>query len=239
MAALARDRLSPDTWRAVNRLLQESSSVRQGKRINFEDSVNACNNMVLAAEALSGLAMENMTRGLGWRFVDIGRRAERGVHVLDLLSGVLVEQGGTEGSALDLLLEISDSSMTYRSRYLSTPQFAPVLDLLLADESNPRSLAFQLAALSDHMDRLAAGRRTAFYGPEQRLTIWLTGAVRTADIETLCRPDEDGDRRNLAGLLEALRSKLWELFETVTREYFTHAVSRSSAPASVLREPIP
>jgi uncharacterized alpha-E superfamily protein len=126
-------------------------------------------------------------------------------------------------------LEISDSSMTYRSRYLSAPQFAPVIDLLLADETNPRSLAFQLDALAGHVDHLAADRRSAFLGPEQRLTVWLTGAVRTADVEPLCRSDEDGENRDLARFLEILRSKLWEFSEVVTRQYFTHAFTRNQS----------
>ena len=234
MASLVRDRLSADTWRAVSRLSEAVKAVESGKkRPTVQDKLAALNDVILAGEALSGLAMENMTRGLSWRFVDIGRRLERGVHVIDLLSGILAHEDGATGPGLDVLLEISDSSITYRSRYLASPQFAPVLDLLLADESNPRSLAFQLGALEDHMERLAANRRSAFYGPLQRQTIWLTGVVRTADVEALARPDEDGDRRNLDGFLEVLRSRMWELSETLTQEYFTHAVSRSSAPVSM------
>jgi uncharacterized circularly permuted ATP-grasp superfamily protein/uncharacterized alpha-E superfamily protein len=225
MAAMARDRLSLDTWRAVTRL-QEQLTMGPGPKFNLEDALVALNNVVLACEALSGLAMENMTRGLGWRFVDIGRRVERAVSMLGLLSGAIHFKGGMSGPVLDVLLEISDSAMTYRSRYLSAPQFAPVLDLLFADESNPRSVAFQLAALDDHMKELARNRGAALMGPEQRLTIWLTGAVRVTDIEHLANPDEDGGRRGLATFLETVRSKVWELSETMTRVYFTHAATR-------------
>jgi uncharacterized circularly permuted ATP-grasp superfamily protein/uncharacterized alpha-E superfamily protein len=228
MASLTRDRLSPDTWRAVNHLVQSVTPSDSEEALPLEDALNCLNNMVLALEALSGLVMENMTRGLAWRFVDVGRRLERSIHMLDLLSGVLPHGQAPVAAALDVLLEISDSSMTYRSRYLSTPQFAPVWDLLMVDESNPRSLAFQLAALADHMDRLAAHRRTTFLGPEQRLTVWLTGAVRTAEVERLCVTDEDGEVRALARFMEMLRSKLWELSEEVTKQYFTHSAARGS-----------
>jgi uncharacterized alpha-E superfamily protein len=238
MAAMARDRLSLDTWRAVNRLYDELAAL-DGADPAPEDATAALNGVVLACEALNGLAMENMTRGLAWRFVDIGRRLERGLHVIDSLSNILKIDEDGMGAALDVLLEVSDSAMTYRSRYLSAPQFAPVLDLLLADESNPRSLAFQNAALGTHMDQIAIGRRLAFFGPEQRQTIWLTGAVRTADIAVLSSRDDDGGRRNLAAFLEVLRSKLWELSETLTREYFTHAIGRNPAGRGVLTELTP
>ena len=227
MASLARDRLSPDTWRAVNHLVGAVQAVKGGK-LTVEDAVAVLNNLILASEALNGLVMENMTRGLAWRFLDFGRRLERAVHMLDLLSGALSVGEAPIGSVLDLLLEISDSSMTYRSRYLSAPQFAPVWDLLMVDESNPRSLGFQLTSLGNHMDMLAAHRRSSFLGPEQRLTVWLTGAVRTAEIERLCIVDEDGEARGLARFMETLRSKLWELSEEVTRQYFTHSTGRSS-----------
>ncbi len=199
MASLARDRLSPDTWRAVNHLVRSVQGV-DGEGLMVEDAMASLNTLILASEALNGLVMENMTRGLAWRFLDFGRRLERSVHMLDLLGGALGAGEAPSGPVLDLLLEISDSSMTYRSRYLSTPQFAPVWDLLMVDESNPRSLGFQLASLANHMDMLAAHRRSAFLGPEQRLTVWLTGAVRTAEIERLCMPDEDGEVRPLGPL---------------------------------------
>lgn len=228
MASLTRDRLSPDTWRAVNHLLLAVGERHSDDPVPLEDALNCLNNLVLACEALSGLVMENMTRGLAWRFVDLGRRLERAVHMLDMLSGLLPDGQAPAAAALDVLLEISDSWMTYRSRYLSTPQFAPVWDLLLVDESNPRSLGFQLAALADHMDQLAAHRRTTFLGPDQRLTVWLTGAVRTAEVEKLCVADEDGEVHALARFMETLRSKLWELSEEVTKLYFTHSTGRSS-----------
>jgi uncharacterized alpha-E superfamily protein len=221
MASLARDRLSADTWRAVNRLLEVVSAVHPGPQLIFDDALNALNNLVLASESLSGLVMENMTRGLAWRFVDFGRRLERSIHVVELISGALAQEGGIGGAVLDVLLEVSDSSMTYRSRYLSAPQFAPVLDLLMADESNPRSLGFQLAALAAHCDQFAVNRRSDFLRPEQRLMLWCTGAVRTADPEVLCQPDEDS-------FLEVLRTKLWELSQVVTSEYFAHTEAGSS-----------
>jgi uncharacterized circularly permuted ATP-grasp superfamily protein/uncharacterized alpha-E superfamily protein len=229
MASLTRDRLSADTWRAVNRLQSAAGAVVPESGLVIEEALNGLNNLILASESLNGLIMENMTRGLAWRFVDIGRRLERSVNIVDFISGLVADGNTPGGPALDVALEVSDSSMTYRSRYLSAPQFAPVLDLLLIDETNPRSLGFQLAALTDHVDRLAAERRTVMLGAEQRLMVWLTGAIRTADLEWLCRPDEDDEIRNLSGFLEMLRSKLWEFSEVVTRQYFTHAQTRVTA----------
>ena len=116
--------------------------------------------------AFSGLVAENLTRGQRWTFLDMGRRLERSLQMSSLLRGTLGTATRTEGSVLEALLEIADSSMTYRRRYLSMLQAAPVLDLLLADETNPRSLAYQLAALAESIDRLP--RDPALAGPQHR-----------------------------------------------------------------------
>ncbi len=104
--------------------------------------------------AFSGMGTENMTRSFGWRFLDMGRRIERSVQTSALLESLLDAGDPEDDGSLILLLEIADSFMTYRSRYLLTPQLAPVLDLLLQDETNPRSVAFQLAALAEHLAAL-------------------------------------------------------------------------------------
>ena len=98
-----------------------------------------------------------MTRGQGWRFLDMGRRLERALHT-SASCAARWYGGRRRGAAAGGAAGVADSSMTYRRRYLAALQTAPVLDLLLADETNPRSLAFQLSALADHVERPAARR---------------------------------------------------------------------------------
>ena len=127
-----------------------------------------------------------------------------------------------EGPLLEALLEIADSSMTYRRRYLSSLQTAPVLDLLLADETNPRSLAFQLAALADHVDDLPHDPTHAALSPEQHIMLAALTAVRLADIDVLARPDADGRRTELDALLARLEADLPGLSDVITRGYLSH-----------------
>ena len=94
--------------------------------------------MLNLLSAFSGLGMESMTRGAGWMFLDIGRRIERTLHTLALIENTLVTAGAELTPILEAVLEIADSSMTYRYRYLTSLQLAPVLDLLISDETNPR-----------------------------------------------------------------------------------------------------
>jgi uncharacterized alpha-E superfamily protein len=217
-----RDRLSNDTWRALHHLRDEIGLL--AAEVGGGDVIGRLDAMVLTLQAVNGLAMENMTRGPQWLFLDSGRRIERSIAIVEMISGALTDRESEEEVPLDLLLEIWDSVMTYRSRYLSTPRLAGVLDLLLCDEVNPRSLGFQMAALERHMDRLATmGEPSGFYKPEQKLMTVLCGTIRTTDVPVVARFDRDGGYHDALRLLDMLRSRIWELSEQISRAYFTHA----------------
>ncbi|MCR6629835.1 MAG: circularly permuted type 2 ATP-grasp protein [Magnetospirillum sp.] len=229
VVAHLRDRLSTDTWRALQRLRDRILRLPEGGGEGIAGRLNA---VIMTSEAVSGLAMENMTRGPVWLFLDTGRRLERAITIVDTFSGALTWAEGEDDVPLDLLLEISDSTMTYRSRYLAAPRLAGVLDLLLCDDSNPRSLAFQLEALAAHMDQLAAyGGNDGFLRPEQRQMTVLCGIVRTLEVPVLAGFDRDGGYHDAERVLEAIRSRLWSLSEMLSREYFTHAQWRLPTPA--------
>jgi uncharacterized alpha-E superfamily protein len=167
--------------------------------------------------------MENMTRGPLWQFLDSGRRIERAIFIVDSVAGALTDCETEEQVPMDLMLDIADSVMTYRSRYLAAPRLSGVIDLLLCDESNPRSLGFQLNALSDHMNSLASQNNDGFFRPEQKLMTVLCGIVRTMDVDILSTPVPDEGFHDAERLLESIRSRLWEVSEIISREYFTHA----------------
>lgn len=231
-----RDRLSVDTWRAVQRLREEVASLEAGGDDEEGAVIDRLNTVILTMEAVSGLAMENMIRSPQWLFMDSGRRLERAIAIVETVGGALGDVTGEDGVPLELLLDIWDSVMTYRSRYLASPRLAGVLDLLICDESNPRSLGFQLAALAHHMDSLAtAGGGTGFYRPEQKLMTVLCGTIRTTDVVELSRFDRDGGYHDAERLLDFLRSRLWQLSEEISRTYFSHAQWRLPvAPMEVL-----
>ena len=114
--------------------------------------------------AFSGMERENITRGPGWLFMSLGRRLERAMYLVRQLRELTAGLDEESWPLLEYLLEVADSSMTYRSRYFTTLQPVAVLDVLMADESNPRSLNFQMAHLCDlhkQLPRHAAADQTA------------------------------------------------------------------------------
>ena len=163
-----------------------------------------------------------MTRGPGWRFMDMGRRLERALHTLTLLRRTLVRTPAEVTPLLEALLEIADSSMTYRYRYLTSLQLAPVLDLLLIDETNPRSVGFQLSVLAEHVRQLPLHPHDRQRNEELRITTATRATLRIADVEGLAELAERGVRPRLDAFLEQLTLQLWQLSSSISHTYFTH-----------------
>jgi uncharacterized circularly permuted ATP-grasp superfamily protein/uncharacterized alpha-E superfamily protein len=233
VASVVRDLISLDMWRVVNSLGELADEAAAQEDRTPADVLDLLNRAVLTLAAFGGLASESMTRGEGWRFLDLGRRLERALHIIGLLRATLVAPAAAEGPLLDAVLEVLDSRMTYRRRYLGTLQVEPVLDLVVEDESNPRSLASQLAALVDDIDRLP--RSTAGRSPEQRFALAALDSVRLAEPERLANVDA-GLRPLLRELLDHVAGWLPILSDAITQQYLSHLqTSRHLATPDLVR----
>lgn len=149
-ASQLRERLSVDNWRALNRLAQRANA---GTALPLPSEAMAIlDDAATTGMLMSGFALDGMNRDLGWRFLSIGRRLER----LQFLSVALQRALLMEPNAnLDWMLELADSIVTYRSRYRAQPEWLPLLDLLVLDASNPRSILFQVDGILKGMKKLA------------------------------------------------------------------------------------
>ena len=221
-ASLVRDRISTDTWRIVNQLDLDLLWPRSNNLARLGDTLGMLHQVFSLLSALSGLMTESMTRGPGWRFVDMGRRLERALTVLRLLRKTLVQNQAESILLLESVLEIADSAMTYRYRYMTSLQVAPLLDLLLTDETNPRSVGFQLAALADHVRQLPGKDTNPLRNRETRIMIATQAELRLVEIESLARPREEGIRWTLDNFLADMTLQLWHLSDSLTQTYFTH-----------------
>ncbi|BCU78816.1 circularly permuted type 2 ATP-grasp protein [Luteolibacter sp. LG18] len=210
-AASARDRLSDDTWRLFNRLedlLQSDASHPTASAL-----VQTLDALVLHLAAFAGMQAENMTRGHGWRFLEIGRRIERALGVLSLLASAPGTQLA-DCPALEPLLETCDSTMTYRRRHFSRPRWSSVAELLLADPTNPRSAAAQAAILAVQCQPLP-GDRDAGLLPRIREHVASLVQASGPSAEV---PDS-------AGFVKRA-SSFEELSDLLTQHYFSHSVRR-------------
>lgn len=223
-ATIVRDRISVDSWRIVNQLDLELLFPWTNRRDRLGDILLLLNQMLSLLAAFSGLATESMTHGPGWQFLDMGRRIERGQHTLRLVQRLLVPAKAELTPLLEAILEILDSSMTYRYRYLTSLQLAPVLDLVLIDETNPRSVGFQVKALAEHMSTLPQSSGSAAMADRQIMFAALA-ALRLTHLEALGEVDDQSRRIDLLRLTEKLAGFLRELSDAITHKYLTHTAA--------------
>ncbi|WP_426143025.1 circularly permuted type 2 ATP-grasp protein [Pseudomonas sp. DWP3-1-2] len=152
-ASQVRGKLSRENWQALVELQREAMSL-ESEEPDFGELLDFLNRLVMSLAALSGFALDDMTRDEGWRFLMMGRRIERLKFLSNSLAGFLRGVAVSDQEGLEWLLELGNSSITYRSRYLAVPQLIPVLDLLLLDEQNPHAVLFQLKLVSRSLNRL-------------------------------------------------------------------------------------
>ena len=216
-----RDRLSLDMWRVVSQL--DGASQPPAGPADAAETLLRLDDVMIVLAALSGLEQESMTRGPGWRFLDIGRRLERAAHGVALVRGSGLTTPGRRGdapeaAALAVLLELGESFMAYRERGFAAVGRGPVLELLLTDETNPRALAFQLAALERHFAAL----------PPAATDAGVTAGRMVAAARTILRPEALRDAQALGAALDALALTLPELSNLLAHAYFSHAFTRSA-----------
>ncbi len=216
VARPVRDRLSDDSWRVLNGLqegwggLSELSTARE-----------TLERLILGLAAFTGLSTEQMSRGQGWRFLDIGRRLERALFESSLLRAACVPTSEPTRPLWEAVLAMTDNLATYRRRYRSQAQADAVLDLVLLDESTPRSVAYQLACLHDQVSGLSRRATPPHRSLEERLLLEALTTLRLADIERLVQvPQGKGMREALDQLLSRLGYLLRTLSETITSNYF-------------------
>jgi len=210
--------------------------IRQAVRDDrIADVLELLNNLVHGYLAFGGMAADSMTRGLGWRFLDMGMRLERGLALARLLRTVLVHVSADELPLLDALLDIADSSLTYRRRYFTRLETAAVLDLLLADETNPRSSAFQIAGIDEHLAHLPRESTHPQRSPDCQLIVKLHSIVRLTSIAAICQP-ANGVRGKLEGILEEILDSLGRISELMGEIYFSHALSSGPSLISNLEQ---
>jgi len=180
-ASSMRERLSADFWAL---LVGIENGLATSEALTSEAEVLRVVNRALQTMAsLSGLAQENMNRVAGWRFLDIGRRIERGVNMCRLTRMLAHDEATTDD--LDLLLDLNDSQITYRARYLVGLALTPVRDLVMLDPFNTRSLAFQLNTLKEHLAVLPTLHEDGMLEEPARILLSLSADVDTEDARKL------------------------------------------------------
>jgi uncharacterized circularly permuted ATP-grasp superfamily protein/uncharacterized alpha-E superfamily protein len=220
-AGAVRDRLSPDNWRLLRQLLELVSSSSRVS-MDFDDTLALVDQVIVSLVAVGGLEMAHMTRDDGWRFLSVGRHLERLTFVASSLEQMAPEESASH-TLLEWLLELSDSLLTFRARYARQPDWPAVVELLVFDARNPRSVLFQLAKIAKHVPALPGAALEAM-----------------AEVETLERMCRSDNRRqgalfgqvSIDDLLANCLRASFGLSEGLTLRYFSHAYELPHATAA-------
>jgi uncharacterized alpha-E superfamily protein len=214
-ASGVREFLSMATWRVLATLgatrtrLLEDAAVGRAEGATLDSVLDPA---VTALAAFAGLAQESVVRGPSWRFLDLGRRVERAqILVAALAAGIEpARRTDVDGAIGELLLASCESLVAYRRRYRSDVRAGALVDLLVTDDTNPRSLAFQLDRIVEDLTSLPErpGRRRCL----ELVTTAATRALELADVER--EPEAFGTA------LVDVRRLLVDLAEAVTRCWF-------------------
>jgi uncharacterized circularly permuted ATP-grasp superfamily protein/uncharacterized alpha-E superfamily protein len=212
-----RDQLSEDVWMVladIDRALAALSANPYDQGLQLTD---ASERVLSGLLALAGIVGENMVRDPGWYMLDSGRGLERALQVLSLLRVTLgqARPAGTEQLVIEAVLMASESIVTFRRRYRGRAGAEAVVELLVIDLQNPRSVAYQLHRLQTDLRAIPNTSPTA---RPLRLVDSLAERVRTADLVKLAE-SVDGRRPALGDFLGSLQDQLRELSGAIRDQY--------------------
>ncbi|TKJ85009.1 molybdopterin oxidoreductase [Pseudomonas koreensis] len=232
-ASQVRGKLSRENWQALVELQREAMDLDTDEP-DFGELLDFLNRLVMSLAALSGFALDDMTRDEGWRFLMIGRRIERLQFLSSSLAAFLRGAGAFDQAGLEWLLELGNSSITYRSRYLAVAQLIPVLDLLLLDEQNPHAVLFQLKLVTRTLKRL----NDDFGVPREAGLPQLVERLARFDLGCLENPlfGESSVRaalNGLADLLQEIAEASGQVSDRLALRHFAHVDDVSQRTVSV------
>ena len=236
LSSVVRDRISTDNWHIVSRIEQDFRPLHPDHPATLTETLESLDKLIIDLIACTGLTSEGMTRSSAWRFLDLGRRVESTLQTSNLVGSTLGRFSENESAILQAILDVRDSKMTYRSRYLASINTTAVLDLILTDETNPRSLAWQLAAIAKHVEELPDDSNDAVISPVRRTATSALHRIRMAEPDQLGRWSGTGHRENLDSLLHAIVQEIKQFADELSRNYLIHVGIPRQFTESMSRE---
>lgn len=216
-----RERICGNVTKLLQGLPMMETFVASHQSARFDEALHE--QLLLMLESLaafSGTIAENTTRGQDWHFLNLGRRIERSIALIDVLFDCMVPTVATEDFLLPNLLNFADCTITYRRRYLTNLWPVGVMDLLVSDPTNPRSLAFQAQEIRSSIQLLPHHRHDAMH-PIDRQSLALFSTVNLAYPQELAAANETGEREQLRGFLQTALGQLYAISDLINSHYFS------------------
>ncbi|MBY0424204.1 MAG: circularly permuted type 2 ATP-grasp protein, partial [Cytophagales bacterium] len=232
-----RDRWSMDTWRAINNIQELIHTLEKGENISLREVQNTLDMLITGIVSFHGHNRESMTRELGWMLLETGRKLELCQLMISTMRSTLVavNEENIEYALQEAVLNVNEGLITYRYRYRSHLQLSTVIDMVLTDLSYPRSLAFQVDQVRNHMKSMP--RKFNNFRLEEDDKLLLNAYTQL----TLCDPvklattkKDEAVREELDELLYGISELLSKTSDVITRTYFSHIqpIKQLNTPAA-------
>lgn len=218
-----RDRLSLDTWRIMESISDAWNSLSRNDP-SIQHIYDRLDSLIVRLMAFNGLNIDNMTREASWHLLNIGRFVESSIRTCSILQSILVHKAEPEAekNLLEMLLMCNESLLTYRYRYRSTLELAAVLELLLTEEENPRSVVYQIDQIRQNLRELPLNKNNQNLTPAEKKLLEASTLVRLCDLEELCSVEEESmDREQLYRFLQQVVGLLAEASDLIIGQFFS------------------
>jgi len=153
---------------------------------------------------------------------------ERAAYLCTFLESALRSEEANNPSVLEIVLEMADSTLTYRSRYNLLPDITAVYDLVLLDDTNPRSLLFQFNQLLKHFEKLPRERDSALPSSGEKILLDSLTRLRLVDPRSLAGRDAKWHHTSVGAIITRVLRELPKLSDAMAASYFAHStISRA------------
>ncbi len=220
-AAAVRERLSQEQWNVITRAEAEMTSCCAEQAVQGDYSAVEALRVLASASghlaAITGAQTDRMTRDDGWRLLSIGRQIERLCFLAPALAGSFESGAVQDDGGFEALIALFDSTITFHAQYQQTREVSALLDLLVLDRDNPRSLGWVAQTLRGRLAKLAGGPAGEMDALARRVP-----DPEGWELDALCRTAEDGTLPRLAELLAQCTEAAWRISDDISLRYFTH-----------------
>lgn len=230
-AQSVREYFGEDTWYVLDKL--QSAIYQWPQQLKWQQPaalLRQLDEIILLQTAIYGLNNETMSRTQTLRMMDLGQHLERALQTSALLQTVFVPPqpaAPTSAALMEAVLRMADTLMTYRRRYRSELHPLAIIDLLLLDDSTPRSVGYQCARIQRQCAKLPQLMPSTMLSPEQRIALELVSILQLVDPQSLFDQEQQATPA-LGMLLNQLQHRLRQLSDSITLSYFNHAQQRSA-----------
>jgi uncharacterized circularly permuted ATP-grasp superfamily protein/uncharacterized alpha-E superfamily protein len=221
-AAALRERLSQEQWNVIVRAEREFADgcalASVDGDYSFVEAVRVLETLSGHTAAMTGAQTDRMTRDDGWRLLSSGRHLERLAFLASALLGALETGALFDEGGFEAVVALFDSTITFHAQYQQRHDVAALLDLLVLDRDNPRSLGWVVQTLRGRLAKLAGSRPGEL--PEMAR---LVPDPKGWSLQAMLERDDDGHYAALATLLQQCITAAYKLSDELGARYFTHS----------------